>query len=383
MLLAGCGLAPAAPPIQAPPPKLIGTYQADADPALPPLPPGFFYTFESFAFSPDDQWVAVALRAQAVQVRVAPIPVGAVLLLPLHRAGQSRIEIDTGAPVAALWSADSQSIVVQATLAKGYRTTKTYNLRGEPVWTGPQSGPLLGFIGPARLLAWRPKAKGGMTDFDTIDIRTSAVSRWRVPRNWAFRATDSERGLLAVFPDDESSKTLIVNSATGKVVQSLKNQNQPDFTNASATLPPFDWVYFAENGKTVCDAARIGQFKSYPVCRDVDTGKTIAEFRRFEGGQPADASTRGSRMVLTKLNYLPDGGFGRPRSGAESGNGRLVWDFRTGTEVAAWDPSMRVTAWVGRNFGDIDYLFAPVAISPSGNYVAERAGNELHIYRIP
>jgi hypothetical protein len=111
-------------------------------------------------------------------------------------------------------------------------------------------------------------------------------------------AIDPQRGLLAVLPDRESSKTLIVDSVTGKVVQSLKNENLSTVLNVGTygSSPPE--VYFAENGKTLCEADLVGAFKSHPVCRDVDTGKTIAQFDRVDGGAPASASTRSSRMIL-------------------------------------------------------------------------------------
>jgi len=168
-----------------------------------------------------------------------------------------------------------------------------------------------------------------------------------------------------VFPDSEGAKTLIVDYTTGKVVQSVKNQNQttvtgpPCYSEGSGICDLNTFVapqaYFAENGRTLCEAARVGAFKNNPVCRDVDSGKTIAEFRGVDGGAPAGASTRASRMVLSKLN---------------GSNGRVVWDFRSGDEVAAWGPSTGL-------------LPAALAISPSGNYVAEALGDELHIYQIP
>jgi hypothetical protein len=197
---------------------------------------------------------------------------------------------------------------------------------------------------------------------------------------------------VALFKDIEGSKTVIVDYATGKVVQSLTNQNQatcsggafPVCELANYSAPQ---VYFAENGKTLCEAAAVGSFKNYPVCRDISTGKTIAEFRDVDGGLPASVSTGGARMVLSRLNYLPAANYrknwGANTPGAETWAGRLVWDFRTGTEVAAWSSSTRPTAWLGQ-FGAASGLSAPWAsISPLGRYVAEVLGDELHIYEVP
>jgi hypothetical protein len=365
MILTGSGLALAAPPPEAPPPKLIDLYRANSDPALAVLPSGFSYAVASLAFSPDEQWIAVELRPRAIQAGVTPSPNGTLLLLPLHPADGRRVEIDAGTGGSVLWSPDSESVVVHANLPRGHGAPRIYNLRGQLVWTGPQSGPLLGFIAPGRLLARHAKANGRPAGFDIVDIRTSAVTPWFAPRHGRFAAIDSERGLLAVFPDSEGSKTLIVDYATGKIVQSVKNQNQTTTTGSpcysdEVTICDLNTfaapqVFFAENGKSLCEAARVGAFKNHPVCRDVDTGKTIAEFQEVDGGSPAGASTRATRMVLSKLNGY---------------SGRVVWDFRSGTEVAAWEPSTRQNPWLG-------------PVSPLGNYIAEALGDELHIYQIP
>jgi hypothetical protein len=394
MMLTGSGLALAAPQPEAPPPKLSDVYRANSDPALPSLPSGFFRTVASIAFSPDEQWIAVGLRVHAMQAGVAPILNSTLLLLPLHPGDGRRVEIDPGRQNALLWSPDSESLVVQTNVGRGHGVSKMYNLRGELVWTGPLSEPILGFIAPGRLLARHVKADGKIAGFDTIDIRTSAVTLWRAPRNGHFAAIDSERGLVAMFTDSEGSKTLIVDYTTGKVVQSVKNQVQTTFQGSTCYGDEFSicdmndstapGVHFTENGKTLCKAALVGSFKNYPVCRDVDTGRTIAEFRGVDGGEPASASTRGSRMVLSKLKYLPAANYRRnwvSTPGTENYSGGVVWDFRTGSEVAAWGPSTRQTTWL---FGGANGLSAPwVAISPLGNYVAEVLGDELRIYQIP
>ena len=371
MILTGSGLALAAPP-GAPPPKLIDIYRANSDPALPPPPSGFSYVVASLAFSPDEQWIAVALRARAMQAGVTPISDSPLLLLPLHQADARRVEIDPGTGSSVLWSPDSESVVVYANLGRGHGPPKIYNLRGELVWTGPQSGPLLGFIAPGRLLAQHAKGKGGFSGFDTIDVRTSAVTAWpasrAASRHWSLGAISPDRHLLAVFPDTERSKTLIVDYATGKVLQSMKNQ-----VDRLATVSGAPWVYFAEHGKTLCSAASPSVFSNYPTCRDVDTGKTIAELKGIDGGEPADGSAGGSRMVVTKLNDFPR------RSGGEmTYSGNVVWDFRSGTEIAAWAASgLQVRPLL------LSVVRPAVTISSSGRYVALQFGEEVQIYELP
>jgi hypothetical protein len=67
---------------------------------------------------------------------------------------------------------------------------------------------------------------------------------------------------------------------------------------------------------------------------------------------------------------------------AETYSGHVVWDFRSGTEVAAWRPSTQQTAWL-HMIGGAGLPAHSAAISPLGNYVAEVLENELHIYQIP
>ncbi len=372
MILTGSGLALAAPQPEAPPPKLIDVYRANSDPALPPLPSGFIRTVASIAFSPDEQWIAVGLRVHAMQAGVTPILNGTLLLLPLHPGDVRRVEIDPGRQGALLWSPDSESVVVQGNLGRGHGPPRIYNLRGELVWTGPQSGPLLGFIAPGRLLAQHAKGKGRFSGFDTIDVRTSAVTAWpasrAASRHWSLGAISPDRHLLAVFPDTERSKTLIVDYATGKVLQSMKNQ-----VDRLATVSGAPWVYFAEHGKTLCSAASPSVFSNYPTCRDVDTGKTIAELKGIDGGEPADGSAGGSRMVVTKLNDFPR------RSGGEmTYSGNVVWDFRSGTEIAAWAASgLQVRPLL------LSVVPPTVTISSSGRYVALQFGEEVQIYELP
>jgi hypothetical protein len=61
------------------------------------------------------------------------------------------------------------------------------------------------------------------------------------------------------------------------------------------------------------------------------TSEKIAEYERFLEGAPAAASAHGSRVVLTQSWVL---GNNRARRETFSG-GRVVWDFRSGAEVAA------------------------------------------------
>jgi hypothetical protein len=364
------------PDAKSPPPRLLNLYRLDS--GLPPLPRGFYRT-RLFAFSPDEEWIAVVEGSLARQVS-APVraPESRLLLLPVHPSGDqavqinqvqsSQVQIGPGMPEALYWSPDSRSVAVQAIPATrshfnaGTFVTKVYNLRGELLWTGPPSGRIMGFVEPGRLLAEHAFGKAG---FDTIDMRTSAVTAWPASRHWRFGAINPDRHLVAMFPDTERTKTLIVDYATGKVLRSIKNQLWLDPFRGLEGAPS---VYFAEHGKAVCFAARDffnrSRFDDYPICQDVDTGRTIAELKTAGAGAPADASSGGTRMILTRLNYFPSSGY-------MTYGGNVVWDFRSGAEIAAWKPQ------------DLAGALPTVAMSSSGKYVALGSGDELQIFDLP
>ena len=100
--------------------------------------------------------------------------------------------------------------------------------------------------------------------------------------------------------------------------------------------------------------------------------RKIAKFAGFLGGAPAAASSHGSQLVLTNNAVLPKRSAALVYSHAE----RVVWDFRSGTEVAAWDTPQTVVP-------NPSHIHDSVAISSTGRYVAETVGALLRIYELP
>jgi hypothetical protein len=123
-------------------------------------------------------------------------------------------------------------------------------------------------------------------------------------------------------------------------------------------------------------AIRPDPYAVYTKCWDVDIGKKIAQFGNFLGGAPAAASANGSRLVLTHTALLPKRSTALVYFQAE----HVVWDFRSGTEAAAWIAPQ--TSPMGSTHG-IQYYPVPVAISSNGRFVAEADGTLLRIYELP
>ncbi len=361
LALATAGLA-AAVAADTPAPRLINLYQSQLDPDLPPLPAGFYRTLY-FAFSPDDQWIAVVLGTRATDPRATVFALAStLLLLPVHPSDKQPVHITPGMPLGwePHWSPGSDTVAVQAIRATradppnhAGTAAEVYDLRGKLQWTGPPAGPIIGFVQPGLLLAWHANGKARMEGFDSIDVGTSAITPWPVSPHWRVEAISPDRQLVAVFPDAEGSKTLIVAGRSGKVLQSLRIRSRGgvsrEFRNrlrcilrrtARRYASPHGWAN-----------SRIRRCLMW-------TWQDRRGFRTYPRQVPADASAHGSRMVL---------------SSAVPGGGNVVWDFRSGAEVAVLRPPK------GRIYG----IRTPMVISSTGRYVAQSVGDELRIYELP
>ena len=190
--------------------------------------------------------------------------------------------------------------------------------------------------------------------------------------------TSPDRHLLAVFSDERASKTLVVEYPSKKIILTRDNPYQELGTGQIASFSDF----FTEGGRTLCSVGSVefqpARKDTFTQCWDVDSGKKIAQFDGFLGGAPAAASSHGSRLVLTGGSFIT-----KKKEGLTiaSYGQRVVWDFRSGTQVAAWD--MPEFSWSTITHGPELLRPAPAAISSSGRYVAEANGVLLRIYEVP
>jgi hypothetical protein len=267
-------------------------------------------------------------------------------------------------------------LLVQGLFAQSARL---YSVRGDELWKRdhPRLPRLLpqwiGFLDAGHLLAHHVTAKGKAAGFDTLDLQGQVVDTWNAPENWTNAAINPDRRLLAVLSGDLRSKMLIIDYPSRKVIRTESNPTwlYPDGSRSESS----SW-YFAEAGKTMCAVGNVESHDIHPQCWDIDSGQKIGAYERFLEGAPAGASIHGSRLVLTQSLFL-----WRRRGSETISGGRVVWDFRAGTEVAAWEPGTQNVEAIG---GVQPILQpAPVAISSTGRYVAEGADGILRIYELP
>ncbi len=391
----------ATPLVSAPPPRLVR--EIDLNRTVPATPD--FAPFAIFAFSPDENWLAVAVGANNVEHRssdanVDPGPYESLLLVPLNGTAGQPVQVNPGLRPRGnpAWSPDSTTVLVEGfannpLIPPVDAIAKLWDLKGDELLSrhgpglsvgkaldGPIGG-IFGFLDSKHLLARGIPAKGMPDAFETLDLQGQVVDTWTVPKHWEVADISPARGLLAILTD-QASKTLVVDHQSKKVI--LTRDNPGGFQGYLSPGMYGRWQYFAESGKTLCSVGSVGtgnpQFDTITECWDVDSGRKIAQFDGFRGGAPAAASSHGSRLVLTHDIAFPHRSGGLLFPGGE----RVVWDFRSGSEIAAWEvPQIGDLSQTLYHVAMSSHTLDHVAISSSGRYVAETAGTLLRIYALP
>lgn len=367
--------------IASPPPRVIQQIDLSQIVSLPgDYPPGF-----SFAFSPDEKWLAVTIGAHR------DLGSGSVLLLPINRPLDERVEINpgmhpTGTPG---WSPESNAFFVQGIVPNAGNphsldgVLKAWNLHGEKLFEHERrsmrdvlEGGIFGFPDPAHVLITSRAVNGQPARFETVDLHGGVVAAQTVPKHWRVRDVSPDRHLLAVFPDEQASKTLIVDASSNKVV--LTRDNPYDLPASQGGVDE----YFTEGGKTLCSVGSVGYLPerkdTLTECWDVDSGRKIAQFDHFLGGAPAAASSHGSRLVLTNALLFTSK---HDQNVLASYGDRVAWDFRSGKEISVWNTPQFI--WKTTNHGINSPAPMPVAISSTGRFIAEGYGTLLRISELP
>lgn len=339
------------------------------------------HTVRTLVFSPDENWIAIAvgLHRPEGKFKRGEVPFQShLLIVPLQASPDHPIQIDPGAVSGQgdlVWSPNSGALLAEVG-SPGAQSAKLYNLRGEELWErdGPRSKPfvypwIIGFLDAGRLLAYHVLKNGSASGFDTMDLQGHVIDTWNAPKGWNGAVINSDRHLLAVFSDQEQSKLLIVDYSSKKVVP-IKSDPTWLYRNGSRSFRIS--AYFAENGKTICTNGSAQSRDTPPQCWDTDSGQKIAEYKGFPGGLPAEASAHGSRIALTQDWFIP-----RRKDSEKLSGGRVVWDFRSGTEVTA----LEARGQAPDKYGIVHP--ALIAISATGRYLAEGADGILRIYELP
>jgi WD40 repeat protein len=189
-----------------------------------------------------------------------------------------------------------------------------------------------------------------------------------VPYGRYIADASADRGLLCLLPfgaqppKPEPLEVLVVSPSDRSVVHRWTK----DVMNVG--------VLFADTGKALCGLAGTEKHGT-AHCWSVDTGKEIAATTGNNIHQPMRTALYAQRAVLSHYGWGIDfEGFSARMGSLKE---RIIWDFRTGRELASWTPKWQRdgSAIVPRE----PYKFA---ISPDGNYVVEGGDGVLTLYKI-
>jgi hypothetical protein len=268
------------------------------------------------------------------------------------------------------WSEQGDVILVNGTLINLRTGTRCASPEGRR-FAGPQS------LVSASMDVQIPFSNS-VSRFSLMGLNCELKESWDVHEPWGIKDTSQARGLLAVARLGSSVKVGAVEYLIVDVQSRKIRQRWPaaDFGGGE--------MRFAENGKSLCSAGGVGGFservKGFANCWDVDTGEKTAETHAVEGGAPMATAAKAATAIITDLRYQPyiimDGGATVQRR-------RVVWDFKTGQEIASWRPGLqRYLMQLGKDKSDWYSSPFPFAISPNGQYVIEGGNGVMRLYEI-
>ena len=196
------------------------------------------------------------------------------------------------------------------------------------------------------------------TSFAFLDSSCQKIDSWDVPRDWHLKQTVGSRILVQVSPRWFRAFDVLPAGSRKEVLD--KEGTRAVFAEDGKTLCTFDWTQ------------KLRRFET--TCWEADTGKQIARLPP-EYMMLSVSSMSASRILLERFLSIPwfitltEDDTTLPWK-------MLVWDFRSGREVASWAPH-------GQK-GTLTRPKEPFVydISSDGNYIVEGGNGIIRLYKI-
>ncbi len=329
------------------------------------------------SFSPNDEYIAASFGIHSSSP--APRPgsqdyFSHIVIVPTKNPEQGFRQVDPGVLVLEgllSWSPRSTRL-----LLKGYHKYLQINADGpasrfEELSCRPP-GIVEGYLDERRFLTFslpedslrspRPAIRT-LSIFDSRDCRL--LDQWSPSEGWYITDLEPRRGVAAAYHMlGRTREDFVFDLDSKRIVQRWQNN--------------FDEKFFAETGRSLCAITMYWRDHPGPVCWDIATGKIIAALPEINGGLPASVARYSSRILLSDVKVF--------RGITEEYDmhqfrRRVIWDFRTGKEVASWIPATQSEEMI-HHAPKADAALSAVALSPSGRYVAEGANGVLRLYEV-
>jgi hypothetical protein len=203
-----------------------------------------------------------------------------------------------------------------------------------------------------------------------FDQRCEKQGEWDVEGGWLIMDVSTDRHLLSIASSQGHESGL-----TQLIVDPLARRTVRSWPWKDIWGPAWE---FADSGKTVCVAGNPAQGEPSPAtCRNVDTGLEIAKTTR-NGDEPIAVASYATRLIASEYRSKHIG-FGLEFE--TTLQGRYVWDFASGKELASWYPPFETYPNVFSAEKQVTEPFR-FAISPDGQYVAEGGDGTIRLFRI-
>jgi WD40 repeat protein len=220
-------------------------------------------------------------------------------------------------------------------------------------------------------ITWDWKALA--THFTFFNADCQPTGKWDVPEAWSIVDVAIGRGLLSISRTVDLNRTeeLIVDPLSRAVLRRSPGNEAPGGK-------------FADSASAICDGSDVEAAERAPVtCWEVDSGKKIGEAPTINGGDPMATALHASRVVASDYRRRKV-----PFSSEiiEVFRRRVVWDFRSGKELASWRPDFQ--SWDYQIELDplkpLKHVREPFkfAISPDGEYIVEGGNGIIRLYKI-
>jgi hypothetical protein len=219
----------------------------------------------------------------------------------------------------------------------------------------------------------------GLRRIQFFDLDCHAADGWDIPDGEFLETYDvsAERNLIALTQKKvvrsvvtKVSRT-IIDTKTRRTVLELPSWHQTTaLVDGASVVNP----QFADSGEAFC-WMRGDLWHRIVGCSAVATGRVLATTQSWSYPEIRTA-LRAPRVVISdyskKLDWIDFFWYpGSPRR-------RVIWDFRSGQELARWKPKTQ-TVETGTVFRTLPYRFD---ISPDGEYIVEAGSGVVGLYRI-
>lgn len=278
-----------------------------------------------------------------------------------------------------MWSPSGTFLVTRT------RAPVILRLDGKPTCSFPEESEFGGFLrGDSMVIYFRDEA-----EIRILGPDCSLIDGWKLNGPADVLDSSPEQDLLAIqtyLKPSEHSTIELVAARNHEVKQRW----------IWDTLSTFHGGFvFSDQGKLVCSAnSRAGKQAPDAACWDIRTGAKIAENDKVAVDWEGIAGAGGDLLAITDSKYISHQGklwvFLDMNNDYSVPQRRLLWDIRTGKEIASWGEltmpwgGLQQKELWGRDLKDASTITTPfvLSLSPTGKYVAEGGSASVSVYSV-